>query len=180
MEGVKREAMYVMSMESAYVDRARRNETTYLWHARLGHVSYHKLKLMMNKFTLRGLPQLEVCEDVVCPGFQYGKAHQLPYEDSKFRAKVPLELIHSDVFGPIRQGSRSGYKYMITFIDDYSRYVWLDFMKEKSEALEKFKLFKEKAKTEAGQNVQCLRTNNGGEYTSHEFCNYLKKLGIRR
>ncbi|CAN1187372.1 Retrovirus-related Pol polyprotein from transposon TNT 1-94 [Linum perenne] len=180
MEGVKREAMYVMSMESAYVDRARRNETADLWHARLGHVSYHKLKLMMNKFALRGLPQLEVREDMVCPGCQYGKAHQLPYEDSKFRAKVPLELIHSDVFGPIRQGSMSGFKYMITFIDDYSRYVWLDFMKEKSEALEKFKLFKEKAESEAGQKVQCLRTDNGGEYTSHEFCNYLKELGIRR
>ncbi|CAN1849719.1 Retrovirus-related Pol polyprotein from transposon TNT 1-94 [Linum perenne] len=180
MEGVKREAMYVMSMESAYVDRARRNETADLWHARLGHVSYHKLKLMMNKFALRGLPQLEVREDMVCPGCQYGKAHQLPYEDSKFRAKVPLELIHSDVFGPIRQGSMSGFKYMITFIDDYSRYVWLDFMKEKSEALEKFKLFKEKAESEAGKKVQCLRTDNGGEYTSHEFCNYLKELGIRR
>ncbi|XP_075650203.1 uncharacterized protein LOC142620778 [Castanea sativa] len=84
----------------------------------------------MSKSMLKGLPQLECREDIVYVGCQYGKAHQLPYRESKFRANEPLELIHSDVFGLVKQASISGMHYMVTFIDDFSRYVWVFFMKE--------------------------------------------------
>ncbi|KAL0374948.1 UNVERIFIED_CONTAM: putative mitochondrial protein [Sesamum radiatum] len=94
--------------------------TADLWHMRLSHVSYSKLDTMMKKSMLKGLPKLEVRSDTVCAGCQYGKAHQLPYEESNFRTKEPLELIHSDVFGPVRQVSIGGMKYMVTFIDDFS------------------------------------------------------------
>lgn len=135
---------------------------------------------MMQKTMLKGLPQLQVCDDVVCAGRQYGKAHLLPFEESSYQAKAPLELIHSDVFGKIKQSSVSGFKYMTTFIDDFSRYVWVDFMKEKSEALKKFKVFKDKFETEFCRKIICIRTDNGGEYTSEEFNNYLKAFQIRR
>jgi Integrase core domain len=69
---------------------------------------------------------------------------------------------------------------MITFVDDFSRYVWVDFMKEKSKVLTKKKDFKEKIKKEIGCRIRCLRTDNGGEYTSKEFTQYLEKYGIRR
>jgi hypothetical protein len=75
-----------MTAESAYVDKTRKNETADLWHARLGHVSYQQWKVMMSKEMLKGLPQLEIREDPICAGCQYGKAHQLPYYESKFRA----------------------------------------------------------------------------------------------
>ena len=138
IEGRRVESVYVLSAESAYVDKTRKNEMTDLWHARLGHISYHKLKLIMEKSMLKGLPQLEVKTDVVCAGCQYGKAHQLPYKVSSFKAKKPLELIHSDLFGPTKQASISGMRYMVTFIDDYSRYVLILFMKEKSDTFSKF------------------------------------------
>lgn len=112
MEGRKLESVYVMSAQTAYVDKTRRNETADLWHARLGHVNYHKLKVMMKKSMLKGLPQLDVREDTVCAGCQYGKAHQLPYENFEYRAKEPLELVHSDVFGPVKQPSISDFRYM--------------------------------------------------------------------
>ena len=69
---------------------------------------------------------------------------------------------------------------MITFIDDYFRYVWIDFMKEKSEAFNKFQQFKEAVEKEVGRKVQCLRTDNEGEYTSAEFSQYLQDCKIRR
>ena len=72
----------MMSAESAYVDKIRRNETADLWHTQLGHVSYSKLSMMVKKSMLKGLPQLDVRTDTVCAGCQYGKAHQLPYEES--------------------------------------------------------------------------------------------------
>ena len=128
---------------------------------------------------LKGLPQLEVKKEVVCAGCQYGKAHQLPYNESKFRAKKPLELIHSDVFGPVKQASVSGMRYMVTFIDDYSRYVWTFFMKEKSETFSKFQEFKTAVEGELRTKICCLRSDNGGEYVSEEFGRYLKECGIR-
>lgn len=180
MKGRRLESIYIMTAEMDYVDKTRKNETADLWHARLGHVSYHKLKIMMKKAMLKGLPQLDVRENVICAGCQYGKAHQLPYAESKFRAKEPLKLVHSDVFGWVKQTSISGMRYMVTFIDDFSRYVWVDFMKAKSETLSKFKEFREKVESEFGKRIRCLRTDNGGEYTSDEFSDYLKECRIRR
>ncbi|KAE8674817.1 putative disease resistance protein [Hibiscus syriacus] len=173
MEGRRLESIYVMSAESVYVDRTRKNETLDLWHMRLGHVSYSKLSVMVKKSMLKGLPQLDVRIDTVCAGCQYGKAHQLPYDESKFKAKEPLELVHSDVFGPIKQQSISGMRYMVTFIDDFSRYVWVFFMKEKSDTFSKFKEFRDSAEGEVGKKICCLRTDNGGEYRSNEFSQYL-------
>jgi transposase InsO family protein len=179
MEGQRLESVYVMSAESAYVDRTRKNETTDLWHMRLGHVSYSKLSIMVKKSMLKGLPQLDVRTDTVCAGCQYGKAHQLPYKESKFKAKEPLELVHSDVFGPVKQPSIGGMRYMVTFIDDFSRYVWVFFMKEKSDTFSKFKEFRESAEGEVGKKIGCLRTDNGGEYSSSEFSQYLRECQIR-
>ncbi|TYK27792.1 Integrase, catalytic core [Cucumis melo var. makuwa] len=121
MEGRRIKSIYVMSVEIAYVKKTQKNETADLWHARLGHVIYNKLKTIINKFMLKGLPQLDIKEDMVCAGCQYGKAHQLPFKESKFRVKQPLELVHSDVFGPVKQSSIGGMRYMVTFIDDFSR-----------------------------------------------------------
>jgi hypothetical protein len=132
LEGKRRQSVHILSAESAYVDKTRRSETGDLWHARLGQVNYRKLKEMMQKHVLKGLPQMDIQIDTVCAGCQFGKAHQLPYKESEHQSMTPLELIHSDVFGPVKQISLGGMRYMVTFIDDFSRYIWVYFMKEKS------------------------------------------------
>ncbi|KAH0694065.1 hypothetical protein KY285_021162 [Solanum tuberosum] len=124
--GRRLESIYAMSAETTYVEKTRSNETTDLWHARLGHVSYNKLKIMMHQSKLKGLPKLEIRGDIICAGCQFGKAHQVPYGESKYQANEPLELVHSDVFGPVKQSCISGYRYIVTFIDDFSRNVVFD------------------------------------------------------
>ena len=69
---------------------------------------------------------------------------------------------------------------MVTFIDDFSRYVSVYFIKEKSEAFTKFKEFKEKLEGELNIKIQCLRTDNGRDHLSNEFTIYLKEHKIRR
>ncbi|KAE8673467.1 Beta-glucosidase 45 [Hibiscus syriacus] len=155
MEGRRLESIYLMSTESAYVDRTRKNKTSDQWHMRLGHVSYSKLSVM------------------------YGKTHQLPYDETKFKAKEPLELVHSGMFGSVKQQSISGMRYIVTFIDDFSRFVWVFFMKEKSDTFSKFKEFRELVEGEVGKKICCLRTDNGGEYSSIEFSQYLREYRIR-
>ena len=96
-------------------------------------MGYDRLKVMMDKSMVKGLPQLEVHKDTMCEGCQYGTAHRQPYTEAKYQTKKPLEIILSNVFGPVKPQSISGIRYMLTFIDDYSRYVWVYFIKEKSE-----------------------------------------------
>ncbi|KAL8159066.1 hypothetical protein V2J09_000603 [Rumex salicifolius] len=83
MEGKKVRKLYVLSAGDAYVDKARQHETPDLWHARLTHVHYNRLKAMMKKAMVKGLPSLDVREGVICAGCQFGKAHKLPFTESK-------------------------------------------------------------------------------------------------
>lgn len=61
---------------------------------------------------------------------------KLPFKESQTRSSNALELVHSDVF-TLRTPSFTGLRHMVTFIDDYSRYTWVYFLKEKSEVFEK-------------------------------------------
>ena len=95
---------------------------------------------------------------------------------SSHRATKPLELVHSDLCGPMQVDSSGGSRYMLTFIDDYSRYTHVCFLKKKSEVLQKFKQFVAYSENMCnsrveklsiyGNNLKSFRTDNGGEYTS--------------
>lgn len=111
---------YVLFSESAYVDNTQKNVTTNFRHEHLNHVSYNKLKKKMNNDILRGLSQVYIRIDIVCAGCQFGKAHQLAFNESENQFKIPLNLIHSYVFGLAKQSSLGGIKYMVTFIDNFS------------------------------------------------------------
>ena len=76
----------------------------------------NRLKEMMQKQVVKGLPQIDIRKDIVCAGCQYGKTYQLPYKESEHRLKTPLDLIHSDVFGPVKQISIGGMRYMVTLL----------------------------------------------------------------
>ena len=84
--------------------------------------------------------------------------------------------MYTDVCGPMQTQSQGGSHYFITFSDDYSCYSMTYFLKKKSEALEKFKEFKEAAENETGVKIKALRADRGGEYLSKEF---MKRWGIR-
>jgi hypothetical protein len=58
-------------------------------------------------------------------------------------------------------------------IDDYTRMTWVSFLKNKSEAFEKFKAFKALVENETDLKIKCLRSDNGGEFTSNEFEEFL-------
>ena len=95
-----------------------------------------------------------------------------------FRAKEPLELVHSDVCGPLNVQARGGYEYFVTFIDDYSRYEYVYHMQRKSETFGKFKEFLAKDERQLGKSLLCLRSDRGGEYLDIEFKDHLIEHGI--
>lgn len=91
-----------------------------------------------------------------------------------------MELIHSDICGPITPTSNGGKRYFITFIDDFSRKTWVYLLQEKSEALSVFKQFKALAENEAEMSIKILRSDRGGEYNSREFVDFCETHEIRK
>ena len=111
-----------------------------LWHRRLAHINYKALP-HVNK-VVTGLPDMKIKHEGICKGCAKGKNIKNPFLKSETKTKGTLELIHSDVCGPMSSTSLSGFEYYITFIDDFSRKTWIYFLKAKSEVFEKFKEFK--------------------------------------
>lgn len=100
-----------------------------LWHKRCGHLHYKGLNHLAKKERVKGLPNLDSLKDV-CPECLAGKQHMAPFpKKSEHRAKVPLELVHSDLVGPLHVQSLSGSRYICVFTDDYSRKSWTYFLK---------------------------------------------------
>ena len=81
-----------------------------------------------------GLPYLKIDHEGTCKGCAKGKNIKNPFSKSETNTKGTLDLIHSDVCGPMPSTSLSGYEYYVTFIDDYSRNTWIYFLKAKDEA----------------------------------------------
>ena len=151
---------------------------TDLWHRRLAHVNVKQMHQLIDQSTANDLPSNE--ELSFCEACVKGKMHRLPHRPlNEVKSTERLQLVYTDVCGPMQTQSHGGSRYFITFTDDYSRYSMTYFLKKKSEALEKFKEFKETAENETGVKIKALRSDRGGEYLSEEFKDYLKQCGIR-
>ena len=104
-----------------------------------------------------------------------GKKHRLPFNSrNSRRSRKPLELVHSNLVGPMQTISIVGSTYFMTFIDDFNRRTWVYFLKNKSKAFDKFVEFKALAEKECGHYVKVLRLDREGEYTSNMFVNFCR------
>jgi hypothetical protein len=91
------------------------------------------------------------------------QASQEKFEKGKaWRASSPLDLVHSDLMGPFPHPSIRKEKYVLTFIDDWSRYTWVYFLRKKYEVFEHLKDFKAHAEKQSGKMIKILCTDNGG------------------
>ncbi|KAH9110237.1 hypothetical protein LEN26_013817, partial [Aphanomyces euteiches] len=111
-----------------------------LWHARLGHISV-KYTAKTCQYT-DGI-ELDDCKHAFCESCLAGKQSRLPFpKRSLSTTSEPFALVHSDICGPMRHPAlRDRSRYFITFTDDYSRYGFVFFLKNKSDALQCFKEF---------------------------------------
>jgi hypothetical protein len=125
-----------------------------LWHLRYDHLGYAGLNLLSNKRMVEGLPRIgNSCDK--CEACILGKQHRLPFNfGNSRRARYPLELVHTDLVGPMQVTSIGGSTYFMTFIDDFSHRTWVYFLKNKSEAFDKFVEFKAQAKRECGHYIR--------------------------
>ena len=148
---------------------------TYLWHLRLGHINLNRIERLVKDGPLK---ELKVSSLPVCKSCLEGKMTKRSFTAKGQRAKEPLELVHSDVCGPMNTQARGGYEYFVTFIDDYSRYGYVYLIQRKSETFGKFKEFLAEVEKQLGKSLKTLQSDRGGEYLDNEFKDFLVKHGI--
>ncbi|KAF1318037.1 Integrase catalytic core protein, partial [Globisporangium splendens] len=158
------------------------NSPWMVMHAKLGHIPYKRYQHL--RTMADGLPAITNDDAVeeICEGCCMGKmaADNFPrHPANKVKTQRVLELVHTDVMGPMQTKTPGGCLYAIVFVDDYSRHVSVYFMKKKSEALDKFKIFKSELENLTDCKIKRLRSDNGGEYTSKRFVDYLVGFGIK-
>ena len=129
------------------------DSATYLWHCRLGHIGVKRMKKLHTDGILESLDyeSLDVCEPCLM-----GKMTKMPFSGTMERATDLLEIIHTDVCGPVNIEARSRYHYFLTFTDDLSRYGDIYLMKHKSEIIERFKEFQSEVENHRDKKIKFL------------------------
>ncbi|KAF7839613.1 Retrovirus-related Pol polyprotein from transposon TNT 1-94 [Senna tora] len=141
------------------IKRCATNEnSSMLWHRRLGHISLERVKRLVKEGVLNALDftEFNTCIDRI-----KGKQTNKTKKGAK-RSSSLLEIIRTDICSPDMDSSNQ--KYFITFIDDYSRYMFLYLLNNKNEALDAFKVFKAEVEKQCDKQIKIVRSDRGGEY----------------
>ena len=91
-----------------------------------------------------------------------------------------LELLHVDLMGPTRIESLGGKRYIMVIVDDFSRYSWVEFLREKSKACEKLEILCKRPQNEKGVPIVKMRSDHGKEFENARFESFCEKNGIKK
>ncbi|KAH0813975.1 hypothetical protein GEV33_008816 [Tenebrio molitor] len=177
----RKEKLYELAFKLPDVDCAAvassTTDTAELWHKRLGHIGrtgLEKVKDLVDGMEVN-LPK----HSCICPVCVEGKQTKLPHVQSRTRAQRPLQLVHSDLMGPIQNEAYNKEQYILTFIDDYTHFVVVYLLETKSEVFNYFKQYKAMVNSHFERRISRLRCDNGREYLSNDITKYLKSKGIQ-
>lgn len=159
---------------------AVREHSKSLWHRRLGHVNEQSMKLLKDGL-VSGVTYTEANSDAGrCIACIQGKQHRLPFDKSGGqRAKEKLQLVHMDLCGPMDADSYNGARYMLLLIDDYTRKVFIYFLRNKYEVFDSMKDFTLEVEKETDLKIKTFRSDNGTEFVNSKINNFLKERGIK-
>ena len=146
-----------------------------LWHHRLGHPSLKIVKFVLSNCNIYVPNKMQFS---FCSASCYGKIHKLLFYSSDTIYTQPLQLIHSDLWGPSPLQSSSGYYYYIHFVNVYSRFTYIYLLRRKSDAFQAFLNFKTQVELQLGFKIKAIQTDWGGEYRA--FTKNLTSNGILR
>jgi hypothetical protein len=145
-----------------------------LWHNHLGHPQ----QIMLHHVLQKRLSLPVSNTHFVCSHCLVGKMHQLPFPKSVSITSRPLEIVHSDVWGPAPITSNNGTRFYVIFVDDFTRFTWFFPLHHKSQVLSSFMHFKSTMENLLSCTLKILRTDCGGEYSKYEFQNFCSSTGV--
>ena len=181
--GVRRGKLYYLELpengglkisqanQTSSKDKAR--TTIWLWHRRLGHLSFGYLKKLQPQL-FSGLNDREFH----CDTCELAKSHRISYSPSLNKSSEPFEVIHSDVWGPAKVPSISGARYFVTFIDECTRMTWVPLLIKKSDVRLAFQNFHKMTHTQYQNQIRVWQSDNGTEFMDASLGNFLRNHGI--
>lgn len=107
------------------------------WHRKMGHPSDQKLSTLIKKDYIKD-SKISNCESVICETCVKSKQTRLPFKTNDIKTTYPLELIHTDIAGPIDPISYGEKRYVLTFLDDFTHFTVVYLLKNKSEVTQHF------------------------------------------
>lgn len=174
------------NVKGVYKFKADTNQTLFsapmsdefeLWHRRLAHLGASNMKLLRDGLA-RGV-SFKIPDKLQCEPCLKGKQTRKPFNKSGAkRASEVLELIHSDVCGPLSVESNGGKRYFLLFIDDKTRYTFVYFLREKSEVFSKIFEFKKLVENQTNKKIKVFRSDNGKEFVNKQVSQLFKESGI--
>jgi transposase InsO family protein len=168
--------LFESSISSTFIIDCNMTINSSTWHARLGHIGKDRMARLAREGLLGPLAKVDL---PICEPCLAGKACRKPF-GMAVRATQPLELIHSDIYGPMNVKAHHGASYFLTFIDDYTRYGYVQLIAHRYEALDRFKRFVAEVENQHEKSLKALRTDRGREYLSDQFKDLCEENGIRR
>jgi transposase InsO family protein len=136
---------------------------------------------MNNEGAVKDLPRISKPNNSICESCQMGKMTRAQLKSKSFTSlEKPLQIVHMDLCGPSRKEGTEGECYFMLFIDEFSRLMWVSFLREKYDAFEKFKTFKALTENHTGRKLKAIRSDRGGEFLSRDFKEFYDKHGIKR
>ncbi|TYK03707.1 Retrovirus-related Pol polyprotein from transposon TNT 1-94 [Cucumis melo var. makuwa] len=147
---------------------------TYQWHLRLGHASPEKLRHLISINNLNSITKFVPFNCLNC---KLAKQPALSFSKSTSICDKPFDLIHSDIWGPAPTSTVYGYRYHVLFIDDFSQFSWIYFLKHRSELSRTYIEFANMIRTQFSCPIKTLRTDNALEYKDSTLLSFLSQQG---
>lgn len=161
MKTHKRKIMYILkgfTILGEVIATTSLEYETWLWHACLGHMNEKDMNIL-HKQNL--LPSLRSCKLEFCEYCVFEKHTQHAFRTDVHSSKRVLEYVDIDVWGPFLVVSHYRKEYHVTFIDDYSRYMWIYFLRDKYDVFVTFKKWRAQLETKTRGKMKFLQSNNG-------------------
>nr|GEV78951.1 retrovirus-related Pol polyprotein from transposon TNT 1-94 [Tanacetum cinerariifolium] len=165
--GIRKKGLYVMKLGNKPKDKiclATIDDNYTLWHMRLGYANVRLIQSLASNELVRKLLKLKFDQhfrDACKIRKQAHASHKAKNIVSMTRC---LELLYMDLFGPSAVRSYRENLYTLVIVDDYSRYTWTRFLKNKIEAFEQFEIFSKKIQNQLGCSIVSIRTDHSREF----------------
>lgn len=144
------------------------------WHCHLGHPALPITQRIINNlgFSISNV----INNKTLCTSCAINKSHQLPFSTNTLSSSDPLDLLYTKVWGPSPIPSSDGYRYYVTFIDHFTKYIWFYPISLKSDVLSVFQKFRLIVEKYCQRPIKVIHSDGGGEYT--KLGHYLSSEGI--
>lgn len=148
------------------------------WHRILGHPNFNDLKHICEFQLLDGVPNKIENDELKCEICITSKMSNLRFKNNRSKANDLLEIVHTDVNGPMSQQGINGEKYFVSFIDDFSKLAVVYCIKNKSDVNSRVVDYINLMQNQTGKKIREVRCDNGGEFINRELIDLGKRNGI--